>query len=202
MLPFSPAAAKGRLRSCLARRSLASHKPPVCFMLTEILLHATGGCGIVWDAFTCEDRGRALNKLSRVFLCAAAVGIFATGAISNEQQPAPAQAPNVQVIDMTAKKYKYTPSVIHVKRGMKVQLRIKALDHIHGFKINVYPDGADAKGAPGLEFTDPEDCYRLPKGEVTTIEFVAHTAGNYSFKCCVFCGLGHMGMKGELVVDD
>lgn len=143
-----------------------------------------------------------MKTFCRTLLCVAAVGLFALGAYSNGQQPAPAQAQNVQVIDMTAKKYKYTPSTVHVKRGMKVQLKITALDRIHGFKINLYPDGADAKGAPGLEFKDPEDCWRLAKGQVTTIEFTARTAGSYSFKCCVFCGLGHMGMKGELIVDD
>lgn len=117
------------------------------------------------------------------------------------QSQAPAQNQNAQVIDVTAKKYKFTPSPIHVKKGTKVELRITATDHNHGFKINVYPEGAAANGAPGLVFTSPQDCWKVPKGQVTTIEFVAQTAGSYPFKCCVFCGFGHMGMKGELIVD-
>lgn len=126
---------------------------------------------------------------------------IAAGTYPHETPQTPAQNQSVQVINMTAKKYKFDPSPLHVKRGMKVQLRITATDHAHGFKINIYPDGSDAKGAPGLAFTTPKDCWRLEKGQVTTIEFVAQTAGSYPFKCCVFCGFGHMGMKGELVVD-
>lgn len=117
-------------------------------------------------------------------------------------QAQPVQDANVQVIDMTAKKYVFNPSPIHVKKGTKVQLRITSTDHTHGFKINLYPDGGDTKGAPGLEFTTPEDCWKLPKGQAITIEFVAKTPGHYPFKCCKFCGFGHMGMKGELIVDE
>ena len=46
-------------------------------------------------------------------------------------------AQEVQVIEMTAKKYEYSPSPLRVKRGTKVQLRITALDRTHGFKINL-----------------------------------------------------------------
>lgn len=112
------------------------------------------------------------------------------------------QSANTQVIDVTAKKYSFTPSPIHVKKGTKVQLRITATDHTHGFKINLYPDGASTKGAPGLEFTAPQDCWKISKGQTVTIEFVAKAPGHYPFKCCKFCGFGHMGMKGELVVDE
>lgn len=129
------------------------------------------------------------------------LGLISSGTYPHETLQAPTQDQNVQVVEMTAKKYKFTPSPVHVKRGMKVQLRITALDHVHGFKINVYPDGADAKGAPGLLFATPKDCWRLEKEQVTTIEFVAQAAGSYPFKCCVFCGFGHLGMKGELIVD-
>ncbi|MHB8753874.1 MAG: cupredoxin domain-containing protein [Candidatus Acidiferrales bacterium] len=136
----------------------------------------------------------------RAFLLMTLAAILPGNAFSRQQQAA-AQNQNVQVINMTAKKYKFTPSPIHVKKGTKVELRITATDHNHGFKINVYPDGATASGAPGLAFTTPHDCWKLKKGQTTTIEFVAQTAGSYPFKCCVFCGFGHMGMKGELIVD-
>ena len=32
------------------------------------------------------------------------------------------------------------------------------------------------------------------------IEFVAQSLGTYSFKCCHTCGLGHKGMKGQIIV--
>jgi heme/copper-type cytochrome/quinol oxidase subunit 2 len=58
-----------------------------------------------------------------------------------------AQNQDTQVIEVTAKKYEYSPEPVHVKRGMKVQLKITATDHDHGFKIAALPDGA-AQGGP------------------------------------------------------
>jgi heme/copper-type cytochrome/quinol oxidase subunit 2 len=106
-----------------------------------------------------------------------------------------------QVIEVTAKKYEYSPAPIHVKRGAKIELKITAIDHDHGFSIFAVPDGANSNGPAGLVFTSPQECWQLKKGETTTIEFLAQTPGTYSFKCCHVCGLGHRGMKGQLVVD-
>ena len=112
-----------------------------------------------------------------------------------------AQNQDALVIEITAKKYEYSISPVHVKIGTKVQLKITATDHDHGFKISAVPDGAVADGAGGLIFTSAQDCWQLKKGETTTIEFLAQTPGTYTFKCCHTCGLGHRGMKGQIVVD-
>jgi cytochrome c oxidase subunit II len=118
-------------------------------------------------------------------------------------QPSPivAEDQKVQVIELTAKKYEYSPSPVHLKSGTKIQLKITATDHDHGFKISAVPDGALPNGAAGLIFSSAQDCWQLKKGETTTIEFLAQTAGTYTFKCCHTCGLGHKGMKGQIVVD-
>jgi cytochrome c oxidase subunit II len=118
-------------------------------------------------------------------------------------QPSPvvAEDQKVQVIELTAKKYEYSPSPVHVKIGTKVQLKITATDHDHGFKISAVPDGALPNGADGLIFTSAQECWQLKKGETTTIEFLAQTAGTYTFKCCHTCGLGHRGMKGQIIVE-
>jgi heme/copper-type cytochrome/quinol oxidase subunit 2 len=115
--------------------------------------------------------------------------------------PRPAPTDGVQVIEVTAKKYEYSPDPIHVKSGSKIQLKITAADHDHGFSISTVPDGPNSNGSDGLVFASPQECWQLKKGETTTIEFVAQTPGTYSFKCCHVCGLGHRGMKGQLVVD-
>ncbi len=106
-----------------------------------------------------------------------------------------------QVIEVTAKKYEYSPEPIHVKSGSKIQLKITAVDHDHGFSISTLPDGPNSNGSDGLVFASAQECWQLKKGETTTIEFLAQTPGTYSFKCCHVCGLGHRGMKGQLVVD-
>ena len=112
-----------------------------------------------------------------------------------------AQDPDVQVIELIARKYEYSPSPVHDKARTKVQLKITATDHDHGFKIATVPDGADGGSTVGLVLTSPQDCWQLKKGDTTTIEFLAQTPGTYTFKCCHTCGLGHRGMKSQLVVD-
>jgi heme/copper-type cytochrome/quinol oxidase subunit 2 len=116
-------------------------------------------------------------------------------------RPVAAQDQNAQVIELVAKKYEYSPSPVHLKAGSTVQLKITAVDHDHGFKIGAGPDGAKPGGKAGLVFSSPQDCWQLKKGETTTIEFLAQASGTYTFKCCHTCGLGHRGMKSEIVVD-
>ena len=112
-----------------------------------------------------------------------------------------AQDQNVQVIEVTAKKYEFSPSPIHVKAGTKVQLKITAVDHDHGFALTGLPEGAKKGDKPGLILASPQDCVQLKKGETTVVEFVAQTPGTYPFHCCHVCGLGHKKMKSEIVVD-
>jgi len=112
-----------------------------------------------------------------------------------------AQNQDVLFIEITAKKYEYSISPVHVKAGTKVLLKITATDHDHGFKIAAVPDGGVPNRTGGLIFTSAQDCWQLKKGETTTIEFLAQTPGTYTFRCCHTCGLGHKGMKGQIVVD-
>ncbi len=87
-------------------------------------------------------------------------------------------------IKVTAKKYEFSPSAIHVKKGEHVKLVITAADHDHGFKLDAF-----------------QVDQLLKKGEATTVEFTADRAGTFPFECSHFCGLGHKKMKGELVVE-
>jgi cytochrome c oxidase subunit II len=112
-----------------------------------------------------------------------------------------AQNQDAQVIELVAKKYEYSPSPVHVKTGTRVHLKITAVDHDHGFKIAADPDGAKPSGKAGLVFASAQDCWQLKKGEATTIEFLAEVSGTYTFKCCHTCGLGHRGMRGQIVAD-
>jgi heme/copper-type cytochrome/quinol oxidase subunit 2 len=102
---------------------------------------------------------------------------------------------------VSAKKYEFSPSPIRVKQGTRVELKITATDHVHGFRIATFAEGADANGKAGLLLSSPEGCQRIEKGQTATIEFVAQTPGTYPFKCCVHCGWHHGSMKGELIVE-
>lgn len=95
----------------------------------------------------------------------------------------PLAAP-AQKICMTAKRYEYTPDVVRVKQGTHVILEIESLDATHGFKIDQY----------GINVT-------IPEKEKVTVEFYARESGTYPFKCSHFCGVGHFGMNGKIVVE-
>lgn len=110
----------------------------------------------------------------------ASLGALAQDAASNSQA-----APNVHEIQVTAKKYEFSPNPIRVKKGEPVRLIITATDHDHGIQLDAF-----------------HIKQKLKKGVPTTIEFTPDKAGTFPFKCSVFCGLGHGGMKGELVVEE
>ena len=137
----------------------------------------------------------------RILLPTAVAIVLGLAIFSPGSAPARGQNTRVQVIEVTARKYEYSPAPIHVKSGAKIQLKITATDHDHGFSITTLPDGADSNASAGLVFTSAQECWQLKKGERTTIEFLAQTPGTYPFKCCHTCGFGHRGMKGLLVVD-
>jgi heme/copper-type cytochrome/quinol oxidase subunit 2 len=139
--------------------------------------------------------------LRRILLPTAVATVFALAIFPPGTPSALGQNAKVQTIDVTAKKYEYSPAPIHVKSGTKIQLKITATDHDHGFSIATVPDGADSNAAAGLVFDSAQECWQLKKGETATIEFLARTPGTYSFKCCHTCGLGHRGMKGLLIVE-
>jgi heme/copper-type cytochrome/quinol oxidase subunit 2 len=138
-------------------------------------------------------------KRSPLFIVSAA--LLALGLSLSLPEFTGANGQDVRVIEITAKKYEYSNSPIHLKAGTKVQLKITAIDHDHGFKIGSVPDGASSNGKAGLVFASEQECWQLKKGETTMIEFVAQTPGTYSFKCCHTCGLGHKGMKGQIIVE-
>lgn len=108
---------------------------------------------------------------------------------------------SAQIIEMTARKYEFSPSPVHVKLGVRVELKITATDRDHGFTIVRDPVGDDTSPHPGLMFITPADDWRLKKGKETTVEFVARAPGTYQFNCSVVCGLHHGRMKGLLIVD-
>ena len=90
----------------------------------------------------------------------------------------------VKEFDITAKQFEFIPSVITVNKGDKVRLDVKSIDVTHGFSI--------------LEYGINEN---INPGKTTIIEFTADKTGEFAFFCSVYCGTGHSGMKGKLVVE-
>lgn len=89
-----------------------------------------------------------------------------------------------QNIHITARQFEYTPDIIYVRRGTHVIIEIESLDVTHGFKIDTY----------GINVL-------IPEKKTITVEFYARKPGIYPFRCSHFCGIGHLGMKGKLIVE-
>lgn len=88
-----------------------------------------------------------------------------------------------QHVSMLAMKFDYLPDTVTVKKGIPVQLELSSLDRTHGFDV------------PGLKLrTD------IPPGAPTVLRFTPMKAGTYNLHCDNFCGDGHEGMVGQIIV--
>ncbi len=103
-----------------------------------------------------------------------------TGAFAADQ---PAQP---QVIKITAKRFEYNPNVIKIKTGVPVVFDFTSLDRMHGFTV---PDLGNIR-------------LTIEPGKVNRITILAPKAGTYEFHCDIFCGDGHEGMTGKIIVED
>jgi cytochrome c oxidase subunit II len=108
----------------------------------------------------------------------------------------------VKVIEISAKKYEFTPNEVRVKKGDRVQLKIHSVDTTHGAKLELYPEGSKDKSTPGLKFAEPNQNEKVEKNVDQVLDFVAVEAGTYEIKCAKLCGLGHGRMKGKLIVEE
>lgn len=86
-------------------------------------------------------------------------------------------------IAVTAQRFKFTPNEIALKRGETVTLAFTSVDFVHGFSVPALNLRAD-----------------LPPGKVTRVTLTPNEAGRIDFLCDNFCGDGHEGMHGVLVV--
>ncbi|MDD5712394.1 MAG: cupredoxin domain-containing protein [Smithellaceae bacterium] len=119
----------------------------------------------------------ALLFACAVVLLASSVVDLGGGGISLGQEE--------QVIKVVAKRFEYSPNTITVKIGVPVDLEFTSLDRLHGFNC------------PGLSIRT--DIY---PGKVNRLQFVPQKKGTFPFHCDNFCGSGHEGMTGTLLVTD
>jgi cytochrome c oxidase subunit 2 len=87
-------------------------------------------------------------------------------------------------ITLDAKQFEFTPGRVHVNRGDRVIITLRASDVVHGFYLDGY--GLKTRVEPGVS---------------QKIEFVADQAGKFRYRCAVNCGSLHPFMIGELIVD-
>jgi len=88
-----------------------------------------------------------------------------------------------RVIRVKARRFKYTPDVIQLKKGEPVRFELTTADITMGFNIPDFGVRADI----------------LPE-KTTYLDLTPDKAGTFTFLCDIFCGDGHEGMSGQIVV--
>ena len=88
-------------------------------------------------------------------------------------------------IEVTAKRFDFTPAEITVKKGEPVVIVLKSVDVAHG-----------------LRFRDLGVNVKVDKGKTGELAFTPKKTGDFVGQCSVFCGSGHGSMKLKLHVVD
>src|SRR5512143_2440180 len=96
----------------------------------------------------------------------------AVAAIAASRLASGAESP--RVVEITAKRFEFTPKEVTLKKGEPVTLRLKSEDVTHGFFSRKLKLGAD-----------------IEPGKTTDVALTPETAGAYMVICDHFCGAGH-----------
>jgi len=88
-----------------------------------------------------------------------------------------------RVIKIEARKFRFAPDVIELKKGEAVVLEFTALDFPHGFSLPDFKIRAD-----------------LIMGKPVQVRLKPEEVGRFGFLCDNFCGSGHEEMAGTIIV--
>jgi cytochrome c oxidase subunit 2 len=120
---------------------------------------------------------------AKVFKRILAAGLFVACAmlISGTSQ---VQADGIPVVEITAKRFAFSPDKITLKKGQAVKLRLHSDDVTHGFFLR--PLKIDEE---------------IPGGQTKEITVTPQTAGTFTTICDHFCGANHGNMNMTIVVE-
>jgi cytochrome c oxidase subunit 2 len=145
----------------------------------------TVNSSVIYNEMPIHQRKYSLNK-PKISLIGLTIFFLALPTIIVQaNRDAGASMQGVHEIQVTLRRYEFTPGSLHVKKGERVRLVMAAVDHDHGFKLD--------------EFDVNQ---KVQKGTTVVVEFTADKVGTFQFRCSSVCGLGHRGMKGTLVVEE
>jgi cytochrome c oxidase subunit II len=130
-------------------------------------------------------RNVIVNRLKTVLMALTLFPAALPSIVADDANDQVRQTAEVHEFQITSRKYEFGPSSLRVTKGDHLKLVIGALDHDHGFRLDEFHINKN-----------------IEKGKTVTVEFTADKAGTFPFRCSNFCGLGHGGMKGTLVVDE
>lgn len=83
-----------------------------------------------------------------------------------------------KTIDITAKRFEFSPNKVTLKKGETVMLRLTGEDVVHGMFVRPLKIDTD-----------------IPPGKTTQVTITPQTVGTFTAICHHFCGAGHGNMK-------
>ena len=87
-------------------------------------------------------------------------------------------------VEISAKRFEFTPKEIHLRAGQPVTIRLVATDHAHGLLIKELGIDLDAN----IDHPD-------------SVTITPARAGTYAAICDHYCGSGHGNMRMTFVVE-
>jgi cytochrome c oxidase subunit 2 len=91
--------------------------------------------------------------------------------------------PSPRVVKVSARRFAFTPAEIALRKGEPVTFELTTEDVFMGMNIPDFGVRSD-----------------IVPGRAMQLSFTPDKAGTFTFLCDVFCGDGHEGMSGRLVV--
>ena len=114
--------------------------------------------------------------------------LFTTGmcliALAALSSSSAVQADDVRVIDITAKRFAFSPDKITLKQGQTVKLSVHSEDVTHGFFLR--PLKIDKE---------------IPAGQTIEVTVTPQVTGSFTTICDHFCGANHGNMNMTIVVE-
>jgi cytochrome c oxidase subunit II len=105
-------------------------------------------------------------------------------AVLSVAAPRQARADNgLRVIEITAKRFAFSPNQITIKKGETVKLRLTSEDVTHGFFMRALKIDEDVQ-----------------PGTPTEVTLTPQTAGTFTTICDHFCGANHGNMNMTITV--
>jgi cytochrome c oxidase subunit 2 len=119
------------------------------------------------------------TKLARIFVTV--LCLFTLAALSGTNT---AHAGDLPIVEITAKRFAFSPDRITLKKGETVKLRIHSEDVTHGFFLR--PLKLDEE---------------IPARQTIEVTVTPETAGTFMTICDHFCGANHGNMNMTIVVE-
>ena len=126
-----------------------------------------------------------MNRLTMMLVGLTIFSAASARAVAQAAEDSGTPMRGVHEIQMTLRKYEFSPGSLRVRKGEQVKLIMAAADHDHGFELD-----------------DFNINQKIPKGTTVVVEFTADKAGTFQFRCSSVCGIGHRGMKGTLLGEE